>query len=153
MSSLTYRAATFDDLPFMVSIIAADDVTGIQMDDPSQATSEPYVAALAAIDADANQSLYIVENEGQTVGTFQLTYIPGISRTGMLRCVIESVHVSPDHRNKGYGKEMIRWAIETARSRGCGMVQLTSNKKRLDAHRFYRTLGFDQSHEGFKIFL
>jgi GNAT superfamily N-acetyltransferase len=152
MSSLIYRAATAADLPFMVSIIAADDV-GIQMDDPSQATSAPYVAALAAIDADPNQSLYIVEVEGEAVGTFQLTYIPGISRMGMLRCVIESVHVSPDHRNKGYGKTMIRWAIETARERGCGMVQLTSNKKRVDAHRFYNTLGFDQSHEGFKMFL
>jgi GNAT superfamily N-acetyltransferase len=136
----------------MVSIIAADDV-GIQMDDPSRATSAPYVAALAAIDADPNQSLYIVEQAGEAIGTFQLTYVPGISRMGMLRCIVESVHVSPDHRNKGYGKQMMRWAIDTARARGCGMVLLTSNKKRVDAHRFYRDLGFEQSHEGFKVFL
>jgi GNAT superfamily N-acetyltransferase len=152
MSSLAYRAATAEDLPFMVSIIAADDV-GVQMDDPAKATSAPYLAALAAIDADPNQSLYIVEQAGEAIGTFQLTYVPGISRMGMLRCIVESVHVSPEHRNKGYGKQMMRWAIDTARARGCGMVQLTSNKKRVDAHRFYRDLGFEQSHEGFKMFL
>jgi GNAT superfamily N-acetyltransferase len=153
MSRLTYRAATPADLPFMVALIAQDDVSGVQVDDPALATSVPYANALAAIDADPNQSLYIIEAEGQTVGTFQLTFIPGISRMGLLRCLVESVHISPEHRNKGYGKEMMRWAMETAKARGARMMQLTSNKKRLDAHRFYRTLGFDQSHEGFKIFL
>jgi GNAT superfamily N-acetyltransferase len=136
----------------MVSLIAEDDV-GIQMDDPANPNSAEYEAALAAIDADPNQILYVVEADGAVIGTFQLTFIPGISRKGMWRAVIESVHVSPAHRNKGYGKEMIRWAIDQSRARGCGMVQLTSNKKRVDAHRFYRTLGFDQSHEGFKLFL
>lgn len=136
----------------MVSLIAEDDV-GIQMDDPANPNSAEYEAALAAIDADPNQILYVVEADGAVIGTFQLTFIPGISRKGMWRAVIESVHVSPAHRNKGYGKEMIRWAIDQSRTRGCGMVQLTSNKKRADAHRFYRTLGLDQSHEGFKLFL
>jgi GNAT superfamily N-acetyltransferase len=152
LGSLTYRNATSADLPFMVSLIAEDDV-GIQMDDPANPNSTEYEAALAAIDADPNQILYVVEADGAVIGTFQLTFIPGISRKGMWRAVIESVHVSPAHRNKGYGKEMIRWAVDQSRARGCGMVQLTSNKKRVDAHRFYRTLGFDQSHEGFKLFL
>lgn len=152
MADLTYRYATRADLPYMVALIAADDV-GTQMDDPEQPDSAEYQAGLAAIDADPNQELFIVEAEGQIIGTFQLTYIPGIARKGMWRGLVESVHVSPEHRNRGYGSQMMRWAIERCRARGCGMVQLTSNKKRVDAHRFYRTLGFDQSHEGFKIFL
>ena len=152
MADLHYRAATSADLPFMVSLIAADDV-GIQMDDPTDPNAAPYEAALAAIDADPNHELFIVEAEGAAIGIFQLTYLPGIARKGMWRGLVESVHVSPEHRNKGYGRQMMRWAIERCRARGCGMVQLTSNKKRLDAHRFYRTLGFDQSHEGFKVFL
>ncbi|MDR3476042.1 MAG: GNAT family N-acetyltransferase [Devosia sp.] len=152
MTDLAYRPATSADLPFIVALIAADDV-GIQMDDPGAPNAPPYEAALASITADPNQELFVVEANGEAVGTFQLTYIPGISRKGMLRGLVESVHVSPEHRNQGYGKQMIRWAIERCQARGCGMVQLTSNKKRLDAHRFYRALGFDQSHEGFKLFL
>jgi GNAT superfamily N-acetyltransferase len=152
MAELTYRPATKSDLPFIVALIAADDV-GIQMDDPAAPNAPAYETALAAIDADPNQDLFVVEAEGEPIGTFQLTYIPGISRGGMLRGLVESVHVSPSHRNKGYGKQMMRWALERCRARGCGMMQLTSNKKRVDAHRFYRTLGFEQSHEGFKLFL
>lgn len=150
---LTYRGATSADLPFMVSLITADDVSGVPMDDPATANAPPYEEALAAIAADPNQALYIVELDGAPVGTFQLTFIPGIMRRGMWRGLIESVHVSPEHRNKGFGKQMMAWALERCRERGCGMAQLTSNKKRLDAHRFYRTLGFEQSHEGFKLFL
>jgi GNAT superfamily N-acetyltransferase len=152
LGSLNYRNATSADLPFIVSLIAEDDV-GVQMDDPAHPNSADYESALAAIDADPNQALYVVETDGAVVGTFQLTFIPGIARKGMLRGLIESVHVSPAHRNNGYGKQMMRWAIEQCRGRGCGMVQLTSNKKRIDAHRFYRTLDFEQSHEGFKIYL
>jgi len=150
---LTYRAATSADLPFIVALITADDVSGTPTDDPAAPNAPHYEQALAAIATDPNQALYIVELAGAPVGTFQLTFIPGIMRKGMWRGLIESVHVSPEQRNKGFGKQMMRWALERCRERGCGMVQLTSNKKRLDAHRFYRTLGFEQSHEGFKLFL
>jgi GNAT superfamily N-acetyltransferase len=153
MPDLTYRAATPADLPFMVALIAADDVSGVKSDDPSAPNAPHYEQALAAIAADPNQAIYVVEQNGAPVGTFQLTFIPGIMRKGMWRGLVESVHVSPEHRNQGIGKQMMAWAIERCRERGCGMVQLTSNKKRLDAHRFYRTLGFQQSHEGFKVFL
>jgi GNAT superfamily N-acetyltransferase len=152
MPDLTYRAATAADLPFMVALIAADDV-GVQMDDPADPNGPAYEAALAAIDADPNQELFVVELEGEVIGTFQLSYLPGIARGGMRRGLIESVHVVPSHRSKGVGGTMIGWAVARCRERGCGMVQLTSNKKRVDAHRFYRKLGFDQSHEGFKLFL
>ena len=137
----------------MVTLIAADDVSGRRTDDPALPNGPAYEAALAAIDADPNQELFIVELEGAPVATFQLTYIPGIARKGMWRGLVEAVHVSPAHRNKGIGRQMMRWALERCRARGCAMVQLTSNKKRVDAHRFYRTLGFEQSHEGFKLFL
>jgi len=152
MPDLVFRSATSADLPFMVSLIAGDDV-GVQMDDPATPHAAPYEAALAAIEADPNQELFIAEADGRPVGTFQLTYIPGIARQGMLRGLVEAVHVIPEARNRGYGRQMMAWAVDRCRDRGCGMVQLTSNKLRVDAHRFYRTLGFAQSHEGFKLFL
>ena len=71
----------------------------------------------------------------------------------MWRGLVESVHIIPEERNKGFGSEMMRWAVERCRSRGCGTVQLTSNKRRTDAHRFYEALGFARSHEGFRLFL
>lgn len=152
MADLSYRAATPADLPFLVQLVAIDDVAG-SLADWEEADAPQYEAALAAIDADPNEELYIVELEGRRIGTFQLTYLPGIMRRGMWRGLIEGVHVVPAERNRGHGKTMMRWAIERCRECGCGMVQLTSNKQRVDAHRFYRTLGFAQSHEGFKLFL
>jgi GNAT superfamily N-acetyltransferase len=152
MSDLSYRNATPADLPFMVQLIA-DDFVGTAPDDPATANGPDYESALAAISADPNQALYIVEAEGRPIGTFQLTFVPGIMRHGQWRGLIEGVHIIPTERNKGYGKAMMRWAIEQCRVRGCGLVQLTSNKQRLDAHRFYRALGFEQSHEGFKYHL
>jgi GNAT superfamily N-acetyltransferase len=145
---LAYRAATADDLPFLVHLMAIDDVSGTSAD-WDETDAQIYRDALAAIDADPNQELFVVELDGTPVGTFQLTRIPGIMRRGL----IESVHIVPEYRNKGLGSKMMRWAADRAREHGCGMVQLTSNKKRIDAHRFYRTLGFDQSHEGFKLML
>ena len=153
MPELFYRVATAADLPFMIALIADDDVSGVEMDGWGPETASRYEQALAAITADPNQALYIAELDGTPIGTLQLTFIPGIMRKGMWRGLVESVHVVPDQRNKGFGKAMMRWAIERCRERGCGLVQLTSNKKRTDAHRFYRALGFAQSHEGFKLFL
>jgi GNAT superfamily N-acetyltransferase len=152
MSSLAFRAAAQADLPFLVHLIANDDVSGTSPD-WDEVDAPHYHAAFAAIAADPNQELFIAELDGEPVGTFQLTCIPGIMRKGMWRGLIESVHIVPGQRSKGLGSEMMRWAAERARERGCGMVQLTSNKQRVDAHRFYRTLGFDQSHEGFKLML
>jgi GNAT superfamily N-acetyltransferase len=151
MNRLSYRAATAADLPFIIGIGIADAVA--PLDDDPAAADPAYAAALAAIDTDPNQELIVAELTGETVGTFQLTYIPGVMRRGMWRGLIEGIHISPAHRNAGLGTEMIRWAIDRCRARGCGVVQLTSSKKRLDAHRFYRRLGFEQSHEGFKLYL
>ena len=103
-------------------------------------------------EADAYQELIVVEEEGAPVGCFQLSYLPGLMRRGMWRGQIEVVHVAESHRNRGIGSQMMRWALDRCRERGCGMVQLTSNKQRLDAHRFYERLGFHKSHEGFKFY-
>jgi GNAT superfamily N-acetyltransferase len=152
VTPLTYRHATAADLPFIVHLVALDDVSDMKMDDPERLDDPVYTEALAAIDADPNQELVIAELGGERVGTLQLTYLPGIMRRGMWRGLIESVHIVPAHRNKGLGTRMMQWAIARAREKGCGLVQLTSNKERTDAHRFYRRLGFQQSHEGFKLF-
>lgn len=152
MSRLSYRDARAADLGFIVRLIVDDSVAATP-DKPDRPDHPRYLAALAAIDADANQRLVVAELAGRPVGTLQLTFIPGINRLGEWRCLVEAVHVAPDHRNLGLGSEMIRWAVAEARARGCGLVQLTSNKKRLDAHRFYERLGFQKSHEGFKLAL
>lgn len=148
---LTYRHATPSDLPRLIALIA-DGVIVATDDDPADAMHADYVEALAAITADPNQEMFVVEQDGKTVACFQLSYLPGLMRRGMWRGQIELVHVSETKRNRGIGGEMMRWALEHCRERGCGMVQLTSNKKRVDAHRFYERLGFLKSHEGFKYF-
>jgi GNAT superfamily N-acetyltransferase len=150
--SLTYRKAAEADLPFIVQLLTEDAVR-VTEDKPDEPFHPRYVAALRELEADPNQMMMLAVLEGETVGTIQLTFIPGISGLGTRRCLVEAVHISPAHRSKGLGTQMIHWAIEQARERGCGMVQLTSNKKRLDAHRFYERLGFLKSHEGFKYYL
>ena len=148
---LTYRHAIPADLPFIIGLIVEDSVVD-SGDDPAEAMHADYVAALAAITADPNEEMLLVERDGTAVGCFQLSYLPGLMRHGMWRGQIEVVHVSDTMRNRGIGGQMMRWALERCRERGCGMVQLTSNKKRLDAHRFYERLGFLKSHEGFKYY-
>lgn len=149
---LTYRAARPADLPYLIGLIVEDSVIATN-DDPADALHADYTSALAAIDASPTEELFVVELEGKPVGCFQLSYMPGLMRRGMWRGQIELVHVQGGHQGQGLGTEMMRWAVERCRERGCGMVQLTSNKKRLDAHRFYERLGFVKSHEGFKLYL
>ena len=148
---LAYRAATPADLPFIIALIVEDSVISTG-DDPADAAHPDYVDALAEITNDRNQEMIIVEEDGLPVGCFQLSYLPGLMRRGQKRGQIEVVHVAQTHRNRGIGGEMMRWAIERCRENGCSMVQLTSNKKRGDAHRFYERLGFLKSHEGFKYY-
>ncbi|MCD7060233.1 GNAT family N-acetyltransferase [Pelagibacterium xiamenense] len=148
MTDLAFRPAALDDLPFIVGLIHEDSVVDSGEDPDPMA--RPYRNAFATIAADPNQLLVIAEIDGTPVGTFQLTFTPGIARQGQWRCTIEAVHVAPSHRNKGIGAAMMEWACETAKARGCGLAQLTSNKLRKDAHRFYTRIGFAQTHEGFK---
>ncbi|WP_030543706.1 GNAT family N-acetyltransferase [Streptomyces albus] len=149
MDTLAIRPATPDDLGPIVAMLA-DDPLGAQRESPDDLT--PYRAALDQLTADPNQYLIVAAREdGRPVGTLQLTIIPGLSRRGTTRSVIEAVRVHADERGSGLGTRLIEWAIEESRRRGCGLVQLTSDATRTDAHRFYEKLGFTGSHIGFKL--
>ncbi|UYM26189.1 GNAT family N-acetyltransferase [Streptomyces albus] len=126
-------------------------------DDPLGATREslddltPYLTAHARLATDPNQRLVVAERAGKVVGTLQLTLIPGLSRRAATRSLIEGVRVHADERGTGLGTLLIEWAVETSRTEGCQLVQLTSDVTREDAHRFYQRLGFVASHVGFKL--
>ena len=150
--TLEYRSATQDDLPNLVSLLASDDL-GSKREDTSSPLNSAYISAFDAIDSDPNNELLVVELENMLVGMLQLTFIPNLSHTGSWRCLIEGVRIHEDFRGKGFGEQMFAHAIELAKSKGCNMVQLTSDKSRVDAIRFYEKLGFCASHEGFKLLL
>ncbi|MFJ4092849.1 GNAT family N-acetyltransferase [Kitasatospora sp. NPDC089913] len=150
MNDLTIRRATGDDLPAIVAMLA-DDPLGATRESPDDLT--PYLAAFERIDADPHQHLVVAERAGRTVGTLQLTVVPGLSRKGATRTVIEGVRVHGDERGSGLGTELIEWAIERSRELDAQLVQLTSDITRTDAHRFYERLGFVPSHLGFKLAL
>lgn len=144
------RRAHRDDLPSLIELLAADQLAARR---ESTEDLTPYEAAFAAIDADPSQLLVVAAADRAVVGTFQLSFIPGLARRGALRAQIEAVRVAAEWRSKGLGAAMMRWAIDEARRRGCAMVQLTSDRSRVDAHRFYGRLGFVASHDGFKLTL
>jgi GNAT superfamily N-acetyltransferase len=148
MSDLEIRPAVPDDIPAIVAMLA-DDSLGALRESPDDLT--PYTAAYERLTADPNQHLVVAERAGRVVGTLQLTIIPGLSRRGATRAVIESVRVHADERGSGLGTRFIEWAIEEARLLGCQLVQLTSDTRRTDAHRFYERLGFSATHLGFKL--
>ncbi|MEU6384980.1 GNAT family N-acetyltransferase [Streptomyces bauhiniae] len=150
MTDLDIRSATPDDIPAIVALLA-DDPLGAQRESPDDLT--PYLAAFERLDTDPNQHLVVAVRAGRVIGTLQLTIIPGLSRQGATRSLIEAVRIHADERGSGLGGELIQWAIDTSRRLGCQLVQLTSHKKRTDAHRFYERLGFTASHEGFKLSL
>lgn len=116
----------------------------------AEARHPSYAEAFAEVDASPANALFVAERAGEVVGTFQVTLIPGLAVRGRKRAKIESVHVAPECRGLGIGALMIEHALAFAAGNAVGLVELTSNKSREDAHRFYRRLGFDQSHEGFK---
>ena len=141
------REARREDVPEIVALLA-DDAIGAGREGPAD---DAYYAAFELIAADQRNQLLVAEAGGRIVGTLQLTMIPGLSRHGMLRAQIEGVRVSSGQRGQGLGRAMIEWAIDAARGQGCGLVQLTSDKRRPDAVRFYQSLGFTASHEGLKL--
>jgi len=145
----TIRPATRDDVPAIVAMLA-DDHLGAQREQPGDPA---YLDAFEALDSDPHQLLVVADEDGEPVGTAQLTFIAGLSRRGATRAQIEAVRVRSDRRGSGLGQELIRWAIETARERGCVVVQLTSDNSRTGAHRFYERLGFRATHVGMKLSL
>ncbi|WP_104092195.1 GNAT family N-acetyltransferase [Arthrobacter sp. GMC3] len=147
------RRASESDVGLIIELIARDQLrASVESNAPERRA--PYLAAFRAIDADPAQLLCVVDSpEGAVVATMQLTFIPGLARSGALRLQIEAVRVDGNLRGNGLGSAMIAWAIEEGRRRGAALVQLTSDNSRVDAHRFYERLGFAQSHAGFKLLL
>ncbi|MEH0819688.1 MULTISPECIES: GNAT family N-acetyltransferase [unclassified Micromonospora] len=148
MSDVIFREAVRADLPAVIALLA-DDVLGKARDFTE--VDEAYERAFADITADPRNHLIVADEAGELVGCMQITYIPGLGRHGAERSLIESVRVRSDLRGRGLGRRMMEWAVDQARQRGCALVQLTTDKTRADAHRFYRNLGFVPSHEGMKL--
>ena len=151
-AAIAIRKATSADVAAIVAMLA-DDALGTKREDASLPLRDEYRNAFAAIDTDPNQFLAVVEHDGRIIGCLQLSFIPGLSRMGQWRGQIESVRIASYIRGGGIGRQMIEWAIEKCRERGCGLVQLTTDKSRSDALRFYQSLGFTDSHEGLKLSL
>jgi GNAT superfamily N-acetyltransferase len=156
MKHITFRTALLTDLPAIINLLA-DDPLGNQRETISHPPDERYIAAFNAIEADPNQQLIVAIDNNSTnhppIGTLQLSFIPGIARHGAWRGQIEAVRIAATHRSTGIGQHMFEWAIAECRLRGCTIVQLTTDKTRPEAHRFYEKLGFVASHEGYKIIL
>jgi GNAT superfamily N-acetyltransferase len=144
------RRAVEADVREIVALLA-DDPLGAARESPDDLA--PYIDAFRRIDADPNQYLAVMERSHIVIGTLQLSFISGLSRQGATRAQIEAVRIASQERGGGLGTKLIAWAIEEARSRGCVLVQMTSDRSRTDAHRFYERLGFEQTHAGLKLML
>jgi len=152
-TAVTIRRARREDVERIAELIMLGAATQTMTADAirAEARHPGYAEAFAEIDASKDNGLFVAERDGKVVGTFQVTLIPGLVARGRKRGKIESVHVAPECRGMGIGKIMIAHALAFAKGQGGGLIELSSNKSRLDAHRFYVNLGFAQSHEGFKI--
>jgi GNAT superfamily N-acetyltransferase len=149
-TELIFRRATRDDVAHIVRLLA-DDPLGSARERSTDPLPVSYLDAFDEIDSDPNNELMVVERDGLVIGTFQLTFIPGLSFQGARRAQIEAVRVDAPYRSLGIGARMFEWVIDHARQRGCRFLQLTTNAARTDAHRFYDRLGFASSHVGMKL--
>ena len=144
------RKAYIEDLPDIVRMLA-DDELGSHREKYEDPLPNDYYQAFKSIESQiGNQILVATENQ-VVIGCLQLTIIPGLARQGMKRAQIEGVRVDGKQRGKGTGEALLKEAIAIAKSEECGLVQLTTDKQRNDAHRFYEQLGFAASHEGMKL--
>ena len=149
---MEFRIAGRADVPAILELLADDDITrqrgfGTVPEDVDAA----IWAAFEAIDEDPRNELIVADDAGDVIATCQLTFIPGLSRNGAERMTIEAVRVRADRRGAGVGRKLMAYAVDRARERGCRIVQLTTDKRRADAQRFYASLGFEASHEGMKL--
>nr|WP_154223052.1 GNAT family N-acetyltransferase [Marinicella rhabdoformis] len=129
----------------------ADDPLGALREDAQLPLNSKYSDAFQAISSDPNNELMVLTSDGGTIGMLQLTFIPYLTHVGSWRCLVEGVRVHKDFRGQGLGAELIQWSIDRAKERHCKMIQLTSDKQRPEALRFYEMLGFKANHEGFKL--
>lgn len=149
-NELKYRLAKADDLTDIVKMLS-DDTLGATREKFEPILSDNYLVAFENIINDPNQELTIVEMNGQKVGTYQLTFIQYLTHQGGLRAQIEAVRTNLNYRGQGIGTKVFEYIIERAKEKGCNMLQLTSDKQRLEAIKFYETIGFVPTHEGMKL--
>lgn len=149
---MEFRLATEQDLERIVEMLA-DDVLGATREQFVLPLPEVYREAFQAIDADPNNELIVACLDNEVVGVQQITFTPYLTRQGGWRATIEGVRTSSSVRGKGIGTELINYAVQRAKDRGCHLIQLTTDKKREDALRFYERLGFVATHEGMKMIL
>ncbi|MBA3674477.1 MAG: GNAT family N-acetyltransferase [Chitinophagaceae bacterium] len=147
---LKFRLATIDDLLDIVRMLS-DDTLGATREKFSEVLSDNYINAFEKINADQNQELTIVEMNGDKVATFHLTFIQYLTHLGGLRAQIEAVRTNSNFRGQGIGTKVFEYAINRAKKKGCILLQLTTDKKRPDALRFYKAIGFVATHEGMKL--
>lgn len=145
-----FRDARLADLPAIIGMLA-EDMRGAGREDASLPLDQAYVDAFEAIDNSPTNHQLVAEIGAEVVGCLQITFTPGLSHKGGWRATIEGVRVAAHRRGQGIGDKMLRHAVFLAQLRGCHLVQLTTNKARRDAQRFYARLGFENSHEGFKL--
>lgn len=148
--NLVFRKAIKSDIENLINLLA-DDELGSKREDASLPVNQRYLDTFLSIEKDPNNELTVVESYGNLVGMLQLTFIPYLTHTGSWRCLVEGVRIASNFRGQGVGTEFINWAIRRAQQRQCSIVQLTSDKQRPGALRFYEALGFVASHEGFKL--
>jgi GNAT superfamily N-acetyltransferase len=144
-----FEPARLEDVPAIVAMYADDDL-GKGREDLTEAALPRYQAAFARIEADPNSTLFVLREAGIVIASYLITIAPALQERGIVRAIVESVRVHPDHRSRGLGALMMAHAESEAQLRGATVVMLTSNKLRNDAHRFYSRLGYVASHEGFK---
>lgn len=147
---LLYRNAVENDLPALVQMLADDDLGG-KREDSSMPLDSKYMDAFSSIRSDPNNELIVSCYDDSIVGMLQLTFIPYLTYRGSWRCLVEGVRIHSKHRGHGLGKKLFEWAISRAQEKNCRLIQLTSDKTRADTLRFYESLGFVASHEGFKL--
>ena len=148
--NLRFRRARRSDVPAIVRLLADDDL-GSRRERYEQPLPDSYYSAFEQIENDPNHELIVAEQDGEVIGTVHLMFLPSLSFQGGLRAQVESVRVDKRFQNQGIGSEMMRWTIERARECGAHVMQLTTHKTRIDAHRFYERLGFEGSHLGMKL--
>ncbi len=149
-NELKFRLAKKDDLIDIIKMLS-DDTLGATREKFENILSDNYLKAFENITNDPNHELTIIELNADKVGTYHLTFIQYLTHQGGLRAQIEAVRTSSNYRGQGIGTKMFKYIIERAKQRGCNMVQLTSDKQRPEAIKFYETIGFVSTHEGMKL--
>jgi GNAT superfamily N-acetyltransferase len=152
MNELIFRLAIQNDLPAIVKMLASDDL-GSSREQLEGPLDDQYVTAFSKILNDSNSQLIVATIHDEVIGVLQLNFITFLTYKGSTRALIEGVRICENHRSKGFGRKMFEYAISKAKEQNCHMVQLTTNKSRKDALKFYESIGFIASHEGMKLFL